>query len=130
MEKIEAQGQHIVRGGKVTNNVNMSSIWTALIKEAARCESYASDVLLDIDSVREKLEAENPVDFTYYFGFRDNGVDHEQFIRNRKSDEYRIIMALNVRFVPYGDNGYEKCSFVYASLQKVDRLPDEAENPA
>lgn len=130
MEKIEAQGQHIVRGGKVINNINMSSIWTALIKEAARCQSYASDILIDIDSVREKLEAENPVDFTYYFGFRDNGVDHEQFIRNRQSGKYRIIMALNVRFVPYSDNGYEKCSFVYASLQEVDRLPDEAENPA
>ena len=120
----EARGQLIVRGRQVSLNINMSSIWTALIKEAAKCESYASDVLIDIDTVRTKLESDHPEDFTQYFGFRTNGVDHYEFIRNRGSDAYRKIMALHVTYEKYGDTGYEKCYFVSADLSEIDRLPE------
>lgn len=121
----EVQGQLIIRGGEVSLNINMSSIWTALIKEAAKCESYASDVLIDIDTVRMKLKSDNTDDFTQYFGFRTNGVDHEEFIRNRGSDAYRKIMAVHVAYEKYGDNGYEKCYFVSADLSEIDRFPKD-----
>lgn len=116
----EVQGQLIIRGGEVSLNINMSSIWTALIKEAAKCESYASDVLIDIDTVRMKLKSDNTDDFTQYFGFRTNGVDHEEFIRNRGSDAYRKIMAVHVAYEKYGDTGYEKCYFISVDLSEIN----------
>lgn len=123
----EAQGQLIIRGEKASVNINMSSIWTELIKEAAKCTSYSADVLIDIDTAREKLASGKPEDFTYYFGFRDNGVDHEAFIRGRKSDEYRRILSLSVTYEKYGDTGYEKCYWITAKLKEIGQLP---ENPA
>ena len=119
----EVQGQLIIRGGEVSLNINMSSIWTALIKEAAKCDSYASDVLIDIDTVRMKLKSDNTDDFTQYFVFRTNGVDHEEFIRNRGSYAYRKIMAVHVAYEKYGDTGYEKCYFISVDLSEIDRLP-------
>lgn len=127
----EAQGQLIIRGGKASVDINMSSIWTELIKEAAKCDSYSSDVLIDIDAVREKLASGKPEDFTYYFGFRDNGVDHEAFIRNRKSDGYRRILSLSVTYEKYGDTGYEKCYWITAKLKEIEHLPETSDvNPA
>ena len=41
--------------GEKRVSINMSSIYTALIKEAAKCENYASDVLYDIKHVEEEL---------------------------------------------------------------------------
>lgn len=127
MNKTVERGQLIIRGGEVSLNINMSSIWTELIKEAAKCDSYSSDVLIDIDAVREKLASGKPEDFTYYFGFRDNGVDHEAFIRNRGSEGYRRILSLSVTYEKYGDTGYEKCYWITAKLAEIDQLP---ENPA
>lgn len=121
------EGQLIISGGNASVDINMSSIWTELIKEAAKCDSYSSDVLIDIDAVREKLASGKPEDFTYYFGFRDNGVDHEAFIRRRGSDEYRRILALSIAYEKYGDTGYEKCYWITAQLAEIDQLP---ENPA
>lgn len=121
------EGQLIISGGNVSVDINMSSIWTELIKEAAKCDSYSSDVLIDIDAVREKLASGKPEDFTYYFGFRDNGVDHEAFIRNRGSEGFRRILSLSVTYEKYGDTGYEKCYWITAKLAEIDQLP---ENPA
>lgn len=125
MDVLKEEGQLIISGGKTSVDINLSSIWTELIKEAAKCDSYSSDVLIDIDAVREKL-AGKPEDFTYYFGFRDNGVDHEAFIRNRGRG-YRRILSLSVTYEKYGDTGYEKCYWITAKLKEVDQLP---ENPA
>ena len=126
----EAQGQLISRGGKASADINMSSIWTELIKEAAKCDSYSADVLIDIDTAREKLASGKPEDFTCYFGFRDNGVDHEAFIRNRKSEGYRRILSLSITYEKYGDTGYEKCYWISAKLAEIDQLPEISENPA
>lgn len=127
MDVLKEEGQLIISGGKTSVDINLSSIWTELIKEAAKCDSYSSDVLIDIDAVREKLASGKPEDFTYYFGFRDNGVDHETFIRNRKSDGYRRILSLSVTYEKYGDTGYEKCYWISAKLKEIEQLP---ENPA
>ena len=62
-------------------NINMSSIYTALIKEAAKCDNYASDVLYDIKHVEEELYENMKETSNVFFGFRDMGVDHKEYIK-------------------------------------------------
>lgn len=102
--------------GKI--EVSLSSIFTRIIQEAGRwCESYASDVLIDIDSVKNclKLNAEEWKDDSHYerdengndmlhfaFGFRQGGVDHKEWIiENQKNEQrkyyyYRAIWDLKI----------------------------------
>ena len=81
-------------------NINMSSIYTALIKEAARCDNYASDVLYDIKHVEEELYENMKETSRVFFGFRDMGVDHKDYIRWHIEDDlketYRTICIIEI----------------------------------
>lgn len=81
----------------VCNNLNMSDINTLLIKQAAKhCRHYASDVVIDINSMEQKIlelagkaikgEVTAPVMECVFFGFRDTGVDGTAFVRSRIGD--------------------------------------------
>lgn len=90
--------------GKDFYCLNLSSIWTKLIKESAECEHYSSDFLIQYDCVMRKLNAGcNKV--TEYFGFRDYGVDHDSFIKSRLSQykpyRYRKIYKLTIEHGDY-----------------------------
>lgn len=76
-------------------NINLSEIFTILIQEAGRwCESYASDLLVDIDCMKKALsnpdgwtedkhyrKTEDGNDAVYFrLGFRQGGVDHREYI--------------------------------------------------
>ena len=73
---------------------NFSSEWSRLICEAGRwCESYASDLMIDMDSVRAYLIGivegmEKPENKEFWFGFRQSGVDGLSFIQSRTEREY------------------------------------------
>ena len=74
-------------------NCNFSSEWSRLICEAGRwCESYASDILIDFESIREYLNSlasgETMESREFWFGFRQMGVDHLAFIQSRTEREY------------------------------------------
>lgn len=95
--------------------VNMSAIWTTLIKEAGKCKAYASDLLIDYDSIKEDMSAmmtaEN-FNREYWFGFRDMGVDHESFIRCKaESSCYDIhkeyFAVYRLRFEENYENSYD-----------------------
>lgn len=97
------RGTAITAEGYVYQNkaeINMSSIYTKLIQEAGRfCDAYASDLIIEIDSVRKAIECYESKDF--YFGFRDMGVDHNAFIECRSLNElreYRAIWKLSLAF--------------------------------
>ena len=85
-------------------NVGTSAIFSRLIQEAGRwCEHYASDILVDIDCVRQYLKKPvQNVEKVWRFGFRKNGVDHAGWIdANLKDDSrkyhfYRSIYMLTV----------------------------------
>lgn len=65
--------------------VPYSNILSRLIVEAGkRCKSYASDLFISWESVLNDIsKIEENTNLTYYFGFRDMGVDHEVFIQTR-----------------------------------------------
>lgn len=82
--------------------INLSSQYSFLIKRAAEfCEYYASDLLIDINCMTEKMgkieeyEKEHGKLVTW-FGFREMGVDHDNFIENRGIDnkDYKAIYIL------------------------------------
>ena len=105
------------KDGEKYVEINMSDIYTALIQEAGRwCESYASDLLHDIDAVKRHLEfpdeweksrnfrkTKDGADSVYFrFGFRANGVDHREYIEcalkneHEKYHYYRSIWELSI----------------------------------
>ena len=97
---IETSGQFV--NGHV--NVNLSTIWSRLIKEAARvCDFYASDLLIDIASVENQLDVcvSNNEEHTWLFGFRRSGVDGNAFIAQRgiKSSEYVSMWSLTLHHI-------------------------------
>ena len=74
-------------------NCNFSSEWSRLICEAGRwCESYASDIFIDFESIKAYLErlasGEESEGREFWFGFRQMGVDHLAFIKSRTEREY------------------------------------------
>lgn len=100
----EDHGQIIANYAEPTRtNINTSTIYTMLIKEAAKCEYYASDIVYDIDRINRTLKDDNFLSdnkpIVFYFGFRSHGVDHESFIESRgwNSEEYRTIYRLTLK---------------------------------
>ena len=74
-------------------NCNFSSEWSRLINEAGRwCESYASDILIDFETIEAYLgqlaNGEESEGREFWFGFRQMGVDGLAFIRSRTEREY------------------------------------------
>lgn len=82
-------------------NVNLSSILTFLIKEAAKCASFSSDLFIIWQGVEESLNIESYGKQQFFFGFREMGVDHLAFIDCKYNPEitwinpdYRVIYML------------------------------------
>ena len=76
--------------------LNLSSIYTLLIKEASKCEAYSSDILIDIDSLKESIKQFDGNTIIHYIGFRNYGTDHESFIACRNESEYRKVYMITV----------------------------------
>lgn len=99
------------RSGKY--GINLSSEISFLIKEAAKCDYYASDLIYNIQSLMEAVEAGN--EHFEWFGFRDMGVDHYAFIKSRVGDpvmygtidkNYRSIYLVTVhKWTEYYQDG-------------------------
>lgn len=71
---------------------NVSSMYTQLIKEAARCNRYSSDVIYDIQAFERALETFNPENNLpiIAFGFRKDGVDGNSFVLSRCKNKYDL----------------------------------------
>ena len=72
---------------------NFSTEWSRLINEAGRwCESYASDILIDFETIEAYLgqlaNGEESEGREFWFGFRQSGVDGLSFIRSRTERDY------------------------------------------
>ena len=103
-DTITDKGERHYRTGKW--EVNYSDILTRLIQEAGRfCERYASDLFISWESVLHWIdEAGDDEKEIFLFGFRQNGVDHNNFILSRYESgmykhpelEYRSLWRLDV----------------------------------
>lgn len=90
-------------------SVNMSSIYTRLIKDAARCNSYSSDLIISLEFLDEKLRNFNPREpwTPEIFGFRKMGVDHRAFVESRCEKpgdllrEYFALYSLDIHPTDY-----------------------------
>lgn len=76
-----------VVGGRI--NYNTSSFYTKLIREAARCNAYSSDVIYNINGMTEAMQNFDPKagPVIIWFGFRRHGVDHDSFILSRIGED-------------------------------------------
>ena len=96
---METSGQYNVMLHKW--DVNLSSILTFLIKEAAKCNFYSSDLFITWSGVEKSLYTERYGKQQFFFGFREMGVDHLAFIDCKYDPEktwinpdYRVIYML------------------------------------
>ena len=79
--------------GVTSGTENVSSIIDKMIRLSAKLtESYASDILIDFESIKTYLErlasGEESEGREFWFGFRQMGVDHLAFIQSRTEREY------------------------------------------
>lgn len=97
--------------------INMpTSITSTLIKEAAKCSNYASDLFIDYANIRSHLIAWDlkALRSHYLFGFRSLGVDAEQMILAAQRD-YRAIYMLTL--TPHLDPGEDE--YILFTLSKL-----------
>lgn len=116
-EKIEA---------RVTANgidVNLSSSFTAMVKEAAKCNRFSSDLIYDIQTINARLNLFDLFDEECYspilIACRKDGVDGNGFITSRVEnasrncafaicfpENYFSVFAITFEKSEYSDLGY------------------------
>ena len=114
--KAECYAKHITEEAQ-TGCLNMSAIYTKLIQEAGRiCECFASDILIDLESVEKWIEGCSKSEYapargtSFCFGFRKMGVDHWEFAKNRTNSELYKLYRLDLSTV----HGYIKADLYEA----------------
>lgn len=91
-------------------DINYSAILSRLIIEAGKfCECFASDLFIDWRVIEKELENIDYCGGSYLFGFRQNGVDHNNFVFSRFDNDgkfarynYRSMWRLDI--TTDGDN--------------------------
>lgn len=64
--------------------MNMSYIYSKLIKEAAKCKQFASDIIYDIASIEDSInEIQECKTSNIVIGFRESGTDSNTYMKNR-----------------------------------------------
>ena len=103
--------------------INLESMFSGFIKDAARCNSYNSDVYYDIHHIKETLREFNPEsEFEpIWIGFRKMGVDGTSYVLcNAENDYPRVNLSSNyfalysVNIVHEEDNYYNIVLCKYA----------------
>ena len=102
-------------GGRI--NYNTSSFCTKLIKEAARCNAYSSDVVYNINGMTEAMRNFDPKadPVIIWFGFRRHGVDHDSYILSKIGEDvynvYHDYFALYSVKIEAESPGYVDITF-------------------
>lgn len=82
----------VVEGRTVNGRteINMSDVYSVLIKEAAKCNYYASDLIYDIREIEERLKSFDTGNEECFepilIGFRKMGVDGNSFVLPRVTE--------------------------------------------
>ena len=82
---------------------NTSDMFSRLIKDAARCNNYNSDIYYDLSYIDDRLKHFEPAeDFEpIWIGFRKMGVDCTSFVLTRVNDESMYGSLSNNYFALY-----------------------------
>lgn len=90
-------------------NVNIVDFYTKLIKDAARCNSYSSDVVFDINYISRQLREFNKdtVFEPIWVGFRRHGVDSTAYVLSRIAEDGNTIELYKNYFALYSINVVE-----------------------
>lgn len=119
---IEAESTHI-------ENLNYSSILTELIHAAGRyCERYASDLFIDWEAVIENMHDPDSAGFVRLFGFREDGVDNNDYILNHYNRDstyarhyYRALYRLDFAEYTNEDEFFDSYTYYKLTLTKLSR---------
>ena len=96
--------KEIAKGEGTITGYNISDILTALIKAAAMCDRYSSDILYDIEELKENIKnSKHEESKMQYLGIREYGVDSVGFMEQRK-DDYKYIDVYVVEYTNNHDN--------------------------
>jgi len=83
----------------ISIEINYTSIITKLIQEAGKyCSSYASDLVIDLNSLEEKMRDFSIETDSMLFGFRDLGVDSDSNIINSSCYTNRLDNSINYTY--------------------------------
>lgn len=74
---------------------NLSSEFSELIRQAARCNRYGSDLIYDINNVNDAMETWEGERKLFVFGFRRDGVDGNSFVLSRINNECKSIYDIH-----------------------------------
>lgn len=90
-EKMTPSDKHVYLAQHNSSGLdfNRSDLFSRLIKDAARCNGYNSDVYYDLVYIDQRMKEFNPGDEfdPIWIGFRKLGVDCTNFVLCRVSDE-------------------------------------------
>ena len=109
--------------------MNMSYIYSKLIKEAAKCKQFASDIIYDIASIEDCIsEIQECKTSNIVIGFRESGTDSNTYMRNRVKKYPFAKYYTNILMLTLDYNEAEhKCSIKLFTLDmdKVERNREE-----
>lgn len=91
-------------------DVNLSDVYSILIKDAALCERHASDIIYDINNIEEALRTPDINEKEFWIGFRQFGVDSKNAIMNKleQPEVYGRNIYRKIYYVRFEiDSGYE-----------------------
>jgi len=109
--------------------INLSSIWDTLIRATAKYTvRYASDLLIDYESVMKYIRNYDGSEKSFIFGVRTNGVDHAAWVFQAAKEvrRYGKIFQLDVK--PYTE--YDFADYIKVELWEISYTYDELYNNA
>lgn len=82
--------------------INTSDLYTELIKEAAACDNWSSDIIIDIQHMENLIyKIPAPFEEQIILGFRDHGVDGCEFVKlrykHKNLDKYRKLYVITLK---------------------------------
>lgn len=86
MKEATGEWSNDVFGSEKSWNINYSDILTLLIQKAGTiCKNYASDLFIIWSSLEKELKEQGTAysGGKYVFGFRESGVDHDNYVLSR-----------------------------------------------
>lgn len=139
---------HDITASGYPGDINLSSIFTRIIQLTGRfAESYASDVLLELDDIRAlvsdppEIEPGKSIDIIIPMGVRRQGVDHDAFLMRRllqtrqpsllgsyvhPEHVYRAILACRVQIKQEdGSRPYITCTLRSVMDSIISVMPDD-----